>query len=110
VRAARNGRAVTSLANVLGSNIFDLLVCIPAGVLIAGTAVVNYSVTAPMMGVLTVATIALFLMMRTRMVLSRAESWLLLGLYAGFVAWMGAESFALVDWVPGLPPAGPAPA
>ena len=102
---ARQGRAVTSLGNVLGSNIFDLLVCIPAGVLIAGAAVVNYSVAAPMMAVLTVATIALFLMMRTRMLLSRSESAFLLVLYAGFVLWMGVESFALVDWVPGLPPA-----
>jgi len=36
VRAARDGRGVTSVANVLGSNTFDLLVAIPAGVLIAG--------------------------------------------------------------------------
>jgi cation:H+ antiporter len=104
VRAARDGRAVTSLANVLGSNIFDLLICIPAGVLIAGAAVVNYSVAAPMMAVLTVATIALFLVMRTHMVLSRPEAVALLMLYAGFVVWMGLENFAVVDWVPQLPP------
>ena len=36
VRAAREGRGITSIANVLGSNTFDLLVCIPAGILIAG--------------------------------------------------------------------------
>ncbi len=104
VRAARNGRAITSVANVLGSNIFDLLVCIPLGVLIAGSTVVNFSVAAPMMGVLTLATIALFLMMRTHMLLSRIEAWGLLGIYAAFVVWMGMENFALVDWVPGLPP------
>ncbi|MEF8792118.1 sodium:calcium antiporter [Thiohalorhabdus sp.] len=104
VRAARDGRAVTSLANVLGSNIFDLLICIPAGVLIAGAAVVNYSVAAPMMAVLTVATIALFLVMRTHLILSRVESVGLLVLYVGFVIWMGLENFALMDGVPGLPP------
>ncbi len=106
VRAARAGRSVTSLANVLGSNIFDLLVCIPAGVLIAGAAVINFSVAAPMMGVLTAATVALFLMLRTGMTLSRREAAALLALYAVFVLWIGAESFALVDLVPGLPPAG----
>jgi cation:H+ antiporter len=47
IRAARKGDAVTRLANVLGSNVFDLLVAIPAGVLVAGTAVINYSVAAP---------------------------------------------------------------
>ena len=104
VRAARQGRGVTSIANVLGSNTFDLLVCIPAGILIAGAAVVNFSVAAPMMAVLTIATVILFLMMRTHMILSRFESWLLLAIYAVFVVWIGLESFAVVDLVPGLPP------
>jgi cation:H+ antiporter len=104
VRAARAGNAVTSLANVLGSNIFDLLVCIPAGVLIAGAATINYSIAAPMMGVLTAATLILFLMMRTRMVVSKAESVALLVVYALFVVWITLESFALIDTVPGLPP------
>lgn len=106
VRAARRGRGVTSIANALGSNIFDLLVCIPVAVLIAGAAVINFSVAAPMMGVLTAATIALFILMRTGMVLGRRESTLLLALYAAFLVWISVESFGLVDLVPGLPPAG----
>ena len=106
VRAARNGRAVASLGNVLGSNIFDLLVCIPAGVLIAGAAVISYSVAAPLMGTLVLATVVLFLFMRTHMVLTDAESWAMLALYLVFVAWMGLETFGAVDWIRGLPPAG----
>jgi cation:H+ antiporter len=105
VRAARDGRGVTAIANVLGSNTFDLLVCIPVGVLIAGATVINFSVAAPMMAVLTAATILLFLMMRTHMVLSRGESVALLVFYVVFVGWISLESFALVDLVPGLPPA-----
>ncbi|WP_148863692.1 sodium:calcium antiporter [Marinobacter fonticola] len=107
IRAARDGRGVTSIANVLGSNTFDLLVCIPAGVLIAGTTAINFSVAAPMMAVLTAATILLFLLMRTHMVLSRPESVVLLVFYLVFVVWISAESFGIVDWVPGLPPASP---
>ena len=95
---------VTSIANVLGRNVFDLLVAIPAGVLIAGAATINYSVAAPMMGVLTFATIFLFVVLRTRMELSRGESIMLLVLYAAFVIWLGCESFNLIDLVPGLPP------
>lgn len=104
-RSARHaaGRGITSLANVLGSNVFDLLVCIPVGVLIAGASVINFSVRAPMMGALTAATIALFLMMRTHMFLSRVESALLLGLYLGFVIWISAESFSAINLVPGRP-------
>ncbi|MBB3140174.1 sodium:calcium antiporter [Halomonas organivorans] len=104
IRAARQGRGVTSIANVLGSNTFDLLVCIPAGVLIAGTAMVNFSVAAPMMAVLTAATVALFLMMRTGMVLTKPECAILLALYGAFLAWIGVETFGVVDLVPSLPP------
>ena len=106
VRAARNGKGIASIANVLGSNTFDLLVCIPVGVLIAGATIINFSVAAPMMAVLTAATIVLFLAMQTHMILSRAESMALLMLYLAFVIWISLESFAIADLVPGLPPAG----
>ena len=105
IRAARQGRSITSIAHVLGSNTFDLLICIPAGVLITGGAMVNFSVAAPMMGALTAATVALFLMMRTRMVLSKPECGVLLMLYVAFIVWISAESFGALDWVPHLPPA-----
>ncbi len=104
VRAARNGKGITSTANVLGSNIFDLLCCIPIGVLIAGTAVINYSVAAPMMAVLTLATVILFLMMRTHMIVSRAESWSLLLIYGAFVAWIAMESFNVTNLLVNFPP------
>ena len=104
VRAARHGRGITSTANVLGSNIFDLLCCIPIGVLIAGTAVINYSVAAPMMAVLTFATLVLFLMMRTDMVLSRKESWSLLAMYGVFVLWVGLESVDVTNLIVNFPP------
>ncbi len=104
IRTAREGNAITSVANVLGSNIFDLLVCIPAGVLVAGTVTINYSVGAPMMAVLTLATIVVFLMMRTHLLLSETEAWSLIALYAIFVVWMAVETFDVIDLVPSLPP------
>jgi len=104
VRAARAGRGVTSVANVLGSNTFDLLVCVPAGVLVAGSAVIAFSVAVPMLAVLTVATIVLFLLMRTHMILSRLESVALLVIYGVFVLWIGLETFQVLDLVPALPP------
>ncbi len=105
VKAARGGRSLASIANVLGSNTFDLLVCIPAGVLIAGSAVINFSLAAPLMGLLTAATILLFLLMRIDMRLSRFESSALLVTYALFVALMVVESFGWLDVIPHLPPA-----
>jgi len=102
IRKAQKGDAVTSLANVLGSNIFDLLVCIPVGVLIAGAAVVNFSIAAPMIGALTLGTFIIFSFMRTDMELSIAESYGLLFFYLVFLLWMGLESFGVINTIPSL--------
>jgi len=88
-----------SLANVLGSNIFDLLVAVPAGILIAGAAPVDFAVAIPMMGFLTLATIILFTMLRTKMRLSRSEASILLVLYLGFLGWMILETMDILRFV-----------
>jgi len=96
VQAAREGRSVTSLANVFGSNIFDLLVAIPVGVLIAGAWTVDFAMATPMFGVLTGATVVLFTTLRTDYALTRREGYVLLGAYVTFVGWIVAETAGLV--------------
>jgi len=78
-------------------------------VLVAGTAVVNYSVSAPMMGVLTLATLIVFTVMRSRMVLTTAEAWGLIAIYILFVIWISVETFGAVDFLPNVPPASSTP-
>ncbi|WP_408959343.1 sodium:calcium antiporter [Natrinema sp. 74] len=92
IAAARAGRPTVTLANVLGSNTFDLLVCVPAGVLVAGSLTVTFAHIVPMMSFLVLATIVFFGISRTEMRLSRGEAWTLLGLYAAFVGWLVLES------------------
>jgi cation:H+ antiporter len=106
VRAAREGRGVTSLANVLGSNVFDLLVAVPAGVLAAAVVTgqpteINFGVAVPLMGFLTVATVGVFALLRTDLTLSRTESAGLLAGYVGFVVWMVLETLDVTGFVPG---------
>ncbi|WP_135366395.1 sodium:calcium antiporter [Halosimplex halophilum] len=96
VRAARDGRGVASLANVLGSNTFDLLVAIPVGVLIAGTWTFNFELAVPMFAVLTLATVLLFTFLRTDLALSTPESVALLLAYALFVGWVVLEAVSTV--------------
>lgn len=103
IKKAQKGDAITSIANVLGSNIFDLLVCIPLGVLIAGTALINFSVAAPLMGALTLATLLLFSFLRTGMILGPWESTALIFCYLLFLLWMGLENFGVIDSIPSLP-------
>ena len=92
IRAARSGNGLTSLGNVLGSNTFDLLVAIPVGVLVAGSAPVSFALAAPMMGVLTAATILLFTLLRTDLLLTTTESYALLVAYLLFIGWVVGET------------------
>jgi cation:H+ antiporter len=101
VRAARDDRGETSLANVLGSNVFDLLVAVPLGVLIVGAVPVNFGVAVPLLGFLTVATVVVFGFLRTELALSVRESYALLGLYVGFIVWMILETVGVLGFVPG---------
>lgn len=91
VRAARDGRGVTSLANVLGSNTFDLLVAIPVGILLVGSTGINFAIAVPMFGALTAATVFLFTVLRTEMALTQTESSVSIGIYVLFLLWILAE-------------------
>ncbi len=101
VRAAKDDDGVTSLANVLGSNVFDLLIAVPAGVLVAGSANIDFAVTVPLMGFLTLATVVVFGFLRTELTLSKTESWGLLGFYCLFLVWMLLETVGVTHVVPG---------
>ncbi|OTE99373.1 sodium:calcium antiporter [Halorubrum sp. SD683] len=102
VRTARENRGTTSLGNVLGSNTFDLLVAIPLGVLIVGEVAVNFSTAVPMLGVLTVATVLLFVTLRTSLALNERESYALLAAYGLFVAWVVTESVGVTSVLKGV--------
>jgi len=99
VRSARDGNSVTSLANVLGSNTFDLLVAIPIGVLIVGTIPIDFATAVPMLGVLTLATVLLFGVLRTDLSLTDGEAALLALSYLLFVAWVVAETLGVTQLI-----------
>jgi cation:H+ antiporter len=102
VRAAQNDDSVTSLTNVLGSNIFNLLVAIPVGVLLAGSATINFLVAIPTMGFLGFATLVFVVFTRTDLELTDTEAYGFLGLYVLFLVWMLLESVGIIDTVKGI--------
>ena len=99
IKTARKGQDVVSLANVLGSNIFDLLVAVPAGILIAGASIIDFKLAAPLMGFLILATIILFTVLRTHLVLKRGEAVFLLIFYILFIVWMVLETLGVTSLV-----------
>jgi len=62
-----------------------LLICIPTGGIIAGTAVITMNEVIPLMGFLTFATVLTFIFLRIDLKLERRESITMLGVYAVFV-------------------------
>ncbi|PTB97955.1 sodium:calcium antiporter [Marivirga lumbricoides] len=99
IKIARKFQGSVSLGNVLGSNIFDLLVAVPIGVLIAGTATINFTIAAPLMLFLGIITVILFIFLRTNLALLRWEAIVLLSLYAFFVVWMVLETVGITSFV-----------
>ncbi len=91
VKAAQRKLSTASLTNAFGSNIFDLLVVLPAGVIIAGAVSFNYPRIIPMMMFLVFATVAFIIMARSRSELTNNNGKVLLLLYLGFIIWMGTE-------------------
>jgi len=102
VRAARNDESVTSLTNVLGSNTFNLLVAIPIGILLAGSATINFLAAIPTMGFLALATLVFIVFTRTDLELTDREAYGFLGLYAVFLLWIILESTGLIETVRGI--------
>lgn len=97
VRAAsEEDGGITSLANVLGSNTFDLLVAVPTGVLLAGSTTVDFAAAVPMMAVLTFATLLLFTLLRTELTLTKREAAFLLLVYLLFVGGIVLVAFGPV--------------
>jgi cation:H+ antiporter len=96
IRAARRKISISSLANAVGSNIFDLLVVLPAGVLAAGTVIINYPRILPMMAFLILATVVMLVLARRDFALTNRDGIVLLTLYAGFIVCMALESFGVI--------------
>jgi cation:H+ antiporter len=97
VRASVMGRTESSVSNVLGSNVFDLLVAVPLGVMLTGAIVVNFTQIVPMMAFLILATIAMLVFMLRDMELSMREAHVMMILYVGFGIWMTLEAFGVTD-------------
>jgi cation:H+ antiporter len=85
IGAARKGHASLSVGNVVGSNIFDLLIPVGVAAMIHPLVVVR-STTSFDLPAVAIATAALLLFMSRKRGLQRPEAFALIGLYVGYAA------------------------
>ncbi|MFT5572275.1 MAG: cation:H+ antiporter [Cryomorphaceae bacterium] len=100
VKAAQRKLSTASLTNAFGSNTFDLLVVLPAGVLVAGAVGFSYARILPVMMFLIFATVTVLVLARSGFELTNNNGKVLLLLYVGFVAWMGTEYIGISGPIP----------
>lgn len=91
VKAAQRKLSTASLTNAFGSNIFDLLIVLPVGVIVAGAVGFNYPHIIPMMMFLLFATVFFLVLARSGSKLTNNNGKILLLLYVIFIVWMGIE-------------------
>lgn len=91
----------TSIANVVGSNIFDLLFIVSIGVILAGGAVINISVNIPLIVILLIFTLSTAYFIIKDNKLTVKESYIMITLYISFVIWIVLEAFGFVSIIYG---------
>jgi cation:H+ antiporter len=72
------------------------------GVLLAGSATIDFLVAVPTMGFLGLATLVFIVFTRTDLELTDLEAYGFLGLYAVFLVWITLESIGLIETVRGI--------
>lgn len=95
VKAAKRKVNAASLTNAFGSNVFDLLVVLPAGVLVTGTVVFNFPNVLPMLMFLLGATVFFLVIARNGSKLTNNNGKTLLLAYCAFIIWMGFENLVI---------------
>lgn len=100
IKQADNENHSASIANVMGSNIFDLLVVLGTGVLLSGAVTVNLLTITPILAFLLFSTLVVLVFIRTGDKVSKNESYALLVLYVFFILWMLMEAFGYIGLIP----------
>ena len=86
--AALRGHGDLAVGNVVGSNVFNVLLCLPAAALV-GTVHAPLAGLVPELTVLGALSIAAVVFMRTERLVERWEGAALLASYVAFLAWLG---------------------
>jgi len=92
VKMGQNEDAKAAVANVFGTNTFNLVAALPIGVILAGGVSIGFLTSVPLMLFLFYTTLFVLVVAATEFELTQIEGYLLIGIYVVFVVWMVSEA------------------
>jgi Ca2+/Na+ antiporter len=92
VKMGQGGDRKAAMANVFGTNTFNLVGALPIGILLAGGVSISFLTSVPLLLFLFYSTLVVVVVAATDFELTRREGILLIGIYLVFLLWMVSEA------------------
>ena len=95
VKMGEAGDQRAAIANVFGTNTFNLVAALPVGVILAGGVSIGFLTSVPLMLFLFYTTLVVVVLSATDFVLTTEEGYVLLAMYVAFLGWMTTEALGI---------------
>ena len=92
VEMGEGGDQRAAIANVFGTNTFNLVMVLPIGAILAGGVAIGFLAAVPLLLFLFYTTLVVVVLAATDFEISQLEGYFLLGLYVVFILWMVSEA------------------
>jgi cation:H+ antiporter len=95
VKMGEAGDQRAAVANVFGTNTFNLVAALPIGVILAGGVSIGFLTSVPLLLFLFYTTLVVVVLAATEFELTTEEGYVLLAMYVAFIGWMTTEALGI---------------
>ena len=99
VKMGQAGDKRAAVANVFGTNTFNLVAALPIGVILAGGVSIGFLTSVPLLLFLFYTTLVVVVLSATDFEISTEEGYVFLAMYAVFLGWMTAEALGVTAFL-----------
>ena len=99
VEMGEAGDQKAAIANVFGTNTFNLVAVLPIGVIIAGGVSIGFLAAVPLLLFLFYTTLVVVVLAATDFEITELEGYVLIGLYVLFLLWMTSEALGYTTYL-----------
>ncbi|ELZ36867.1 sodium:calcium antiporter [Halorubrum tebenquichense] len=97
VKMGEAGDKRAAVANVFGTNTFNLVAALPIGVILAGGVSIGFLTSVPLLLFLFYTTLVVVVMAATDFEITTEEGYVFLAMYLAFIGWMTAEALGVTS-------------